>query len=88
MECLSPRGPRFHSTADALSIQVEIGDDGLPVSVPPVHPGNDQEHARHELAARRREMRLVFSGRLKLEKAVHIKDDLLAALAGEGDITS
>jgi len=84
----NPRAQTRRQCNRAFFTFVALGDDGLPVSVPPVHPENDEEHARHKLAARRREMRLVFSGRLKLEKAMHIKDDLLAALAGEGDITS
>ena len=84
----NPRAQTRRQCNRAFFTFVALGDDGLPVSVPPVYPETDEEHARHELAARRREMRLVFSGRLKLEKAVHIKDDLLAALAGEGDITS
>ncbi len=33
------------------------------------------------------EVRLVFAGRLKLEDTKHVKDDLLAALAGERDTT-
>ena len=84
----NPRAQTQRQCNRAFFTFVALGDDGLPVPVPPVHPATDEEHARHAQAAKRREVRLVFSGRLKLEKAVHIKDDLLAALAGERDVSS
>ncbi len=84
----NPRAQTRRQCNRAFFTFVALGDDGLPAPVPPVHPENDEERVRHELAAKRREVRLVFAGRLKLEKAVHIKDDLLAALAGERDVTS
>ena len=62
---------------------VALGDDGRPTPVPCIHPETDEEHARYEEAAKRREARLFFSGRLKLEDARHVKDDLLAAIASE-----
>ncbi len=62
---------------------VALGPDGKPHPVPRIHPETDEEHTRHEQAAKRREARLFFSGRLKLEDARHVKDDLLAAIASE-----
>ena len=84
----NPRAQTRRQCNRAFFTFVALGDDGLPVSVPPVHPETDEESARHEQAAKRREVRLVFAGRLKLEEAVHIKDDLMAALAGERDVVS
>ena len=62
---------------------VALGDNGKPTPVPCIHPETDDEHARYEDAAKRREARLFFSGRLKLEDTHHVKDDLLAAIASE-----
>lgn len=46
---------------------VAVEQDGAsvkPISVPPVAPETDDERARYDSAARRRELRLVLSGRL------------------------
>ena len=59
---------------------VALGDDGTPTPVAPIVPETDEERTRYELAAKRREVRLVFAGRLKLDDAIHIKEDLLASL--------
>jgi acyl-CoA hydrolase len=64
---------------------VALGSDGKPTPVPAVHPENDNERTRHEDAAKRREARLVFSGRLKLEDTHYVKNDLLAAIGSEHD---
>ena len=84
----NPRAQTRRQCNRAFFTFVALGDDGMPAPAPPIHPETDEESARHEQAAKRREVRLVFSGRLKLEEAVHIKDDLLAALAGERDVAS
>ena len=41
---------------------------------------NGEERDQYERAAKRRELRLILRGRLALENATHIKDDLLAAM--------
>lgn len=62
---------------------VAIGVDGVPVPVPPVVPETDEERDQYERAAKRRELRLILRGRLALEDAKHIKNDLLAAVRPE-----
>ncbi len=84
----NPRAQTRRQCNRAFFTFVALGDDGLPTPVPPIHPENDEERARHEQAAKRREVRLVFAGRLKLEDTKHVKDDFLAALAGERDVAS
>jgi acyl-CoA hydrolase len=62
---------------------VAIDADGRPVPVPPIRPETEEEHARYEGAAKRREIRLVLSGRLPLEEASHLREDMLRALTDE-----
>ncbi|NBC19066.1 MAG: acyl-CoA thioesterase [Bacteroidetes bacterium] len=62
---------------------VAIGDDGRPVPAPPIHPETEDERDRYESAAKRREVRLLLAGRLKLDDAAHIKEDILDALAAD-----
>ena len=59
---------------------VAVDEEGAPCAVPPVHPETDEEVERYEGAAKRREVRLIFSGRLRLEHAASLQDDLAAAL--------
>lgn len=59
---------------------VALGEDGEPTPVAPIVPETDDEHERYEQAAKRREVRLVFAGRLKLENTEHVKADMLEAL--------
>lgn len=62
---------------------VALAPDGTPRPVSPVEPETEDEHERYEHAARRREARLFFAGRLNLSDAQYIKDDFLAALNQE-----
>ena len=59
---------------------VALSDEGDPTEVPPLRPETPDERKRYEGAAKRRELRLLLSGRLDLEEASHIQDDLIAAL--------
>ena len=59
---------------------VALDDDGKPVPVPPVVPETDEEHERFDAAAKRREIRLVLSGRLGLEEASNLREDMRAAI--------
>lgn len=47
--------------------------NGKPIPVPPVIPLNEIEQQRYESAPRRREVRLILSGRLKPEESIEIK---------------
>ncbi len=49
------------------------GENGKPVPVPPLLPLNEIEQQRFESAPKRRELRLVLSGRLKPDDALEIK---------------
>ena len=60
---------------------VAIDADDRPVPVPPVVPETDEEQERYVAAAKRREVRLVLSGRLDLENADTLREDMRAALA-------
>ena len=62
---------------------VAIGEDGRPVEAPAIHPETDEEWERYEGAAKRREVRLVLSGRMKLDDAENIKEDILDALTAD-----
>jgi acyl-CoA hydrolase len=60
---------------------VALSDEGTPTAVPPIRPESDEEQRRYEQAAKRREVRLVLSGRMDLEEAASIREDMLDALA-------
>ncbi len=76
-----PRAQTRRSSNRAFFTFVALDSDGRPMPVSPIHPETDEERERYTLAAKRREVRLFFAGRLKLEDARYIRDDLLEALA-------
>jgi len=49
-------------------------ENGKPTKVPPLRPLTTEESKLYEGALRRRELRLILSGRMKPEDAVEIKD--------------
>ena len=59
---------------------VALDEEGCPTEAPPLRPETTDERARYEGAAKRRELRLLLAGRLDLEDARHIQDDLVGAL--------
>ena len=77
----SPRtgGPRRLCNT-AFYTFVAVDDDARPTAVPPVRPETEGEHARYHDAARRRELRLVLSGRLDAAAAPSLRD-LLSAVS-------
>ena len=48
-----------------------------PKQVPPVIPLTDEEQKRYEAALRRRDLRLVLSGRMEAKEANHLRDFFL-----------
>ena len=48
--------------------------NGSPIGVPPVIPLTEIEQQRYDSAPRRREVRLILSGRMKAEDATDLKD--------------
>jgi acyl-CoA hydrolase len=75
-----PRSQTRRPCNRAFYTFVALAATGRPVRVPLIHPETDDEQARYDAAAKRREVRLILSGRLKVEQAVSIKEDLLSAL--------
>jgi acyl-CoA hydrolase len=63
---------------------VAVDQNGRPIPVPPLAPETDEERERYEGAARRRELRLILAGRLKLAEAESLRDHLAAVIHGEG----
>ena len=78
----NPRAGTRRKCNRAYYTFVAIGEGGAPCPVPPVQPETEEEEMRYKWAGKRREVRLVLSGRLPLEDATHIKPDMLQALRG------
>lgn len=62
---------------------VAVDERVRPVRVPAVVPETEEEQERYEAAAKRRELRLLMSGRLRLQDATHLKEVVMAALAAD-----
>lgn len=67
---------------------VAISQEGQPTPVPPIVPETEQEKRRYEQAAKRREVRLVLAGRMPLEEATSLHEDMLDALTDPDDASS
>ena len=83
----NPRQQTKRKCNRAFYTFVAIDADGNTVPVPAVVPETDEEQQRYEAAAKRREIRLVLAGRLDLEDATSLQDDMAAAIrshAGDG----
>jgi len=61
---------------------VAVDQNGRPIPVPPLAPETDEERERYEGAARRRELRLILAGRMKLSEADRLREHLEAAVPG------
>jgi acyl-CoA hydrolase len=75
-----PRAETRRKCNQAFYTFVALNDEGKPTPIPPIQPETDEERARYDAAAKRREVRLVLSGRIKLEEASSLKDDMIEAL--------
>lgn len=58
---------------------VAVDQSGRPIPIPSIEPETDEERERYEGAARRRELRLILSGRLDLARADNLREHLAAA---------
>jgi len=69
---------------------VAVDEDDRPVDVPPLEPETEEEQRRYEAAQRRRELRLLMAGRIKIQDAQHLTKLVLDALeaAHRADATS
>ena len=79
----NPRAQTRRKCNRAFYTFVAVDDAGQPVEVPSITPETDEERARHENAAKRRELRLLMSGRLHLRDAEGLRADVLAAMRGD-----
>lgn len=79
----NPRTQTRRKCNRAFFTFVAVDDEGHPVPVPPVTPESEEERIRYEGAAKRRELRLLLAGRLKLEEAVHLRSDMGAIFQAE-----
>ncbi len=59
---------------------VAMDETNRPTKAPPIIPETDLEKKKYEDALRRREVRLLLAGRLNLDDAPALKEDLLAYL--------
>ena len=50
-----------------------VDKDGKPVEVPEVEPETEEERAHYDGALRRRQLRLILSGRMKPSEAKELK---------------
>jgi acyl-CoA hydrolase len=63
---------------------VAVDENNEPTAVPPIQPQTEAEMDRYETASKRRELRLVMSGRIKLKDATSLREDMLAVIR-DGD---
>ncbi len=61
---------------------VAVDETLQPTPVPPIQPESDEERERYRAAEKRRELRLVMSGRIELKDAITLKEDVLAVIRG------
>lgn len=59
---------------------VAVDQSGQPIPVPPIKPETDEETERYEAAKRRRELRLILSGRMELRDADTLRNHLAASM--------
>lgn len=76
----NPRAQTRRKCNRAYYTMVALDGTGKPVAVPPIHPETDEERERYNVAARRREFRLVLAGRLELQDAATIREDIQVIL--------
>lgn len=79
-----PRAQTRRKCNRAFYTFVAVDENIQPTRVPPIVPETDAEKDRYENAAKRRELRLVMSGRIELKNATKLRDDMLALMRGDG----
>lgn len=79
----NPRKQTKRKCNRAFYTFVAVGQDQKPRTVPAIQPETEEEQVRYDNAAKRREVRLLLSGRIPLEEAELIKADFLSVLKKE-----
>ena len=64
---------------------VALDDEGKPTKAPPITPESAAEEKKFEEALRRRELRLLMSGRIELDDAPGLKEDLISYLKPDAE---
>ena len=67
-----PNADKFESNSAYFTF-VALDKDGKPCDVPEVEPENDEEKLLYDGALRRRQLRLILSGRMKPSEANELK---------------
>ena len=79
----NPRARTRRKANRAIFTFVAVDDKGRPIAVPAIEPVSDDEQARFDAAARRRELRLVMAGRLPVSGAQHLRALFTDVVEGE-----
>ncbi len=78
-----PRAQTRRKCNRAFYTFVAVDENIQPTRVPPIIPETDEEKERYENASKRRELRLVMSGRIALKDAITLRNDVLAVIRGD-----
>jgi len=79
----NPRKQTKRKCNRAFYTFVALDENKRPVSIAPINPQSDEEEHRFANAMKRREIRLVLSGRIQLEQASGIKQEFFQILRQE-----
>lgn len=79
----NPRARTKRKCNQAYFTFVAVDADGRPMAVPEIIPETDEERERYNGAVRRRELRLLLSGRIDIQDATLIRD-LVTSIADAG----
>jgi len=83
----NPRRESRRKCNRAFYTFVALDENNSPVPIPSIAPKSEAEHQRYNGAAKRRDIRLVLAGRLDLEDASNLKEDMVTALQPSSDGT-
>lgn len=76
----NPRDATRRKCNRAFYTFVALSEDGHPIEVPQIVPETARQEERFKAAGKRRDVRLVLAGRLSLDEADHLQDDMVEAV--------